>query len=42
VLAGAGRRWLLLTAALAVGLITALATYHLAGAWTGLMAPGGG
>jgi hypothetical protein len=42
VLAGAGRRWLLLTAALAVGLVTALATYHLAGAWTGFMAHGGG
>lgn len=37
-LAGAGRRWLLLTAALAIGLIAALATYHLAGHWTGWMA----
>ena len=33
VLAGAGKRWLLLTAALAVGLVVALATYHLAGNW---------
>ena len=37
-----GRRWLLLTAALAVGLVIALATYHLAGNWTGFMAHGGG
>lgn len=42
VLASAGRRWLLLTAALAVGLATALATYHMAGAWTGFMAHSGG
>jgi hypothetical protein len=35
VLAGAGRRWLLLTAALAAGLIIAIATYHLAGRWAG-------
>jgi hypothetical protein len=35
VLAGAGRRWLLLTGALAIGLVIALATYHLAGSWTG-------
>ena len=41
-LAGAGQRWLLLTAALAVGLVIALATYHLAGNWTGFMANGGG
>jgi hypothetical protein len=41
-LAGAGRRWLLLTAALAVGLVIALATYHLAGNWTGFMAHTGG
>lgn len=34
-LAGAGRRWLLLTGALAIGLVLALATYHLAGPWTG-------
>jgi hypothetical protein len=34
-LAGAGQRWLLLTAALAVGLVIAVATYHLAGNWTG-------
>jgi hypothetical protein len=41
-LAGAGRRWMLLTAALAVGLVIALATYHLAGNWTGFMAHTGG
>ena len=41
-LAGAGRRWALLTAALAVGLVIALATYHLAGSWTGLGTHGGG
>ena len=41
-LAGAGRRWMVLTAALAVGLVIALATYHLAGSWTGFMANGGG
>lgn len=41
-LAGAGQRWLLLTAALAVGLVTALATYHLAGSWASFMAHGGG
>ena len=35
VLGGAGRRWLLLTGSLAVGLVIALATYHLAGHWTG-------
>jgi hypothetical protein len=34
-LAGAGRRWLLLTAALASGLVIALATYHLATPWFG-------
>jgi hypothetical protein len=34
-LAGAGQRWLLLTAALAVGLVIALATYHTSSAWTG-------
>jgi hypothetical protein len=34
-LAGAGRRWLLLTGALAIGLVLALATYHLAAPWTG-------
>ena len=33
VLAGAGKRWALLLAALAAGLITAIATYHLAGSW---------
>ena len=41
-LAGAGRRWLLLTAALAAGLVTALATYHMAGQWTGFLGHGGG
>ena len=41
-LAGAGRRWILLTAALAVGLAAALATYHLAGNWTSFMARTGG
>jgi hypothetical protein len=35
VLAGAGRRRLLLLAAIAVGLVIAAATYHLAGPWTG-------
>jgi hypothetical protein len=39
-LAGAGRRWLLLTAALAVGLVIAIATYHLAGHWTSPAKPG--
>lgn len=33
VLAGAGRRWLALTVALGLGLVIALATYHLAGPW---------
>jgi hypothetical protein len=32
-LAGAGRRWLLLLAALAVGLVIAVATAHLEGSW---------
>src|SRR5579859_2121356 len=41
-LAGAGQRWLLLTAALAAGLIVALATYHLAGNWAGFLARHGG
>jgi hypothetical protein len=41
-LAGAGQRRVLLTAALAAGLIVALATYHLAGNWTGFMSRGGG
>jgi hypothetical protein len=36
VLAGAGRRWLLLLGALAIGLVIALATYHLAGSWNNL------
>lgn len=40
-LAGAGKRWLLLTTALGIGLIAALATYHLAGAWTGFMGDNG-
>ena len=35
ILAGAGRRWLLLASALAVGLVVATTTYHLAGSWTG-------
>ena len=38
VLAGAGRRWMLLTASLAVGLVLALLTYHLAGNWTYFLA----
>lgn len=33
-MAGTGRRWLLLSFALAAGLALALATYHLAGSWT--------
>lgn len=41
-LAGAGRRWMLLTAALVGGLVIALATYHLAVPWTGFLAHGGG
>jgi len=40
--AGARQRWLLLTAALAIGLVAALATYHLAGGWSGLLTRGGG
>jgi hypothetical protein len=39
VLAGAGQRWLLLTASLMAGLLLALATYQLAGRWAGF--PGG-
>lgn len=35
VLAGAGRRWLLLLAALAVGFVVAAATAHLEGSWSG-------
>ena len=35
VLAGAGRRWLALTVALAAGLVIAIATYHTAESWTG-------
>lgn len=34
-LAGAGRRWAMLLAALAAGLVVALVTYHTAGSWTG-------
>ena len=34
-LAGAGRRWLVLTAALAAGLLLALATFHLSTRWGG-------
>jgi hypothetical protein len=34
-LAGAGKRWVLLLAALAAGLVVAVATYHMAGSWTG-------
>ncbi len=41
ILAGAGRRWLLLASALAVGLVLAMATYHLAGSWTGQLAQHG-
>ncbi len=41
-LAGAGRRWMLLTAALAAGVVIARATYHLAVPWTGFLAHGGG
>jgi hypothetical protein len=39
-LAGAGQRWLLLAAALALGLVAALATYGLAGAWGAAGVPG--
>jgi hypothetical protein len=35
VLAGAGMRWLLIFTALAIGLLTAVATYHTAGNWLG-------
>jgi hypothetical protein len=35
-LAGAGRRWLLLLGAIAIGLVIALATYHMAGHWNNL------
>ena len=38
VLAGAGRRWMLLTASLVAGLVLALFTYHLAGNWTSFLA----
>ncbi|HEX9064617.1 MAG TPA: hypothetical protein VF843_05890 [Streptosporangiaceae bacterium] len=41
-LAGAGQRWLLLTVALAGGLVVAFATYHLAVPWSGFLAHGGG
>ena len=40
-LAGAGQRWALLTCAVAAGLVLALATYHLAGPWTGQAIHGG-
>jgi hypothetical protein len=40
-LAGAGRRWLLLTVALAIGLLAALATYRLAGPWASFMVHAG-
>jgi hypothetical protein len=33
VLAGAGKRWLLIASALAIGLVIAIATYHTAGNW---------
>jgi hypothetical protein len=36
VLAGAGKRWALLLAALVAGLVTAVATYHLAYGWLAL------
>ena len=39
VLAGAGKRWLLLLAALAVGVVVAVATYHAAGSWSGFHKP---
>lgn len=39
-LAGAGKRWLVLVAALAVGLVVAIATYHTAGNWAGFHQPG--
>lgn len=35
VLAGRGTRWLLLTASIVGGLVLAMATVHMAGAWTG-------
>lgn len=38
VLAGAGKRWLLLVVALAVGLVIAVATYHMAGSWADFQA----
>jgi hypothetical protein len=38
--AGAGQRWLLLVAALALGLVAALVTYGLAGAWGAAGLPG--
>jgi hypothetical protein len=41
-LVGAGGRWLLLTGSLVVGLLLALATYHLAGRWTGFFTHAGG
>jgi hypothetical protein len=41
-IAGAGARWLLVSAALGIGLIVALATYHLAGSWAHLSAHAAG
>ncbi|MHB1874680.1 MAG: hypothetical protein ACYCPF_07480 [Streptosporangiaceae bacterium] len=38
VLAGAGRRWMLLSISLVAGLVLALATYHLAGPWAPFLA----
>jgi len=40
-LAGAGKRWLLLTVALAIGLLVALATYRFAGPWAGFLTHAG-
>lgn len=40
VLAGAGKRWLLLVVALAVGLVIAVATYHMAGSWAAFQSAG--
>jgi hypothetical protein len=40
-LAGAAKRWLLLTVAVAIGLLAAQATYRLAGPWTSFMVHAG-
>jgi hypothetical protein len=40
VIAGAGKRWLLLVVALAAGLAIAIATYHTVGNWHSYMRPG--